>query len=200
MTAEELMDDKPLESEYEVNEEPIEDIVVDPFESEYPEEYELEEPMIIPQSDYDMVLEKGERIKIISKEKVEEDFDYTEPAYEAEGNELSYHGKRYFIFTKDDIKNLFTAMAKDLPSTLTVSFHGRGESRITSILFPKKIIVRGNTIEVVSKINSISSGYFMIVLSEIVMITSVNFGKTLHFMVRPNVEVSVAIDDLDVEI
>ena len=199
MTAEDFLDDQPLESEY--SNEELEDTYIDPFEFEYPEEeIELEEPMFIPQDDdsYNMVLEKGDRIKIFSKNKIKE--DSTSPSYEAEGNMITYHGVDYPIFTKEDIKELFAAMSKDLPSTIVVSFHGRGDSRLTSILFPKKIVIRGNTIEIVSKVNSISSGYLNIVLSEIVAITSVNFGKTFHFVLRPNVEVSVAIDDLSVEV
>jgi small nuclear ribonucleoprotein (snRNP)-like protein len=199
MTAEDFLDDMPLESEYS-NEEP-EDVVIDPSEFEYPEEdIELEEPMIIPQEDYNynMVLEKGDRIKILSKNKIEENF--TSPIYEAEGNMITYHGVDYPILTKDNIKEFFTVLSKDLPSTIVVSFHGSGDSRLTSILFPKKIVIRGNTIEIVSKVNSISSGYLNIVLSEIVEITSVNFGKTFHFMLRPNTEVSVTVDSLDVEI
>jgi hypothetical protein len=197
MTAEELMDDKPLESEYS-NEYSEEDMIVDPSEFEYPDEYELEEPMVIPQDGYNMVLEKGDRIKILSKNKIEENF--ISPSYEAEGNMITYHGVDYPILTKDNIKEFFTVLSKDLPSTIVVSFHGRGDSRLTSILFPKKIVIRGNTIEIVSKVNSISSGYLNIVLSEIVAITSVNFGKTFHFMLRPNIGVSVAVDDLSVEV
>lgn len=196
MTVEDFLDDMPLESEY--SNEELEDVVIDPFEFEDSEEdIELEEPMVIPQEDYsyNIVLEKGDRIKVLSKEKINEQEDYG-----VEENMITYHGVDYPIITKEDIKELFAAMSKDLPSTITVSFHGRGDSRITSILFPKKIIVRGNTIEVVSKISSVSSGYLNIVLSEIVAITSVDFGKTFHFMVRPNVEISVSIDSLDVEI
>jgi hypothetical protein len=199
MTAEDFLDDMPLESEYS-NEKP-EDVVIDPSEFEYPEEdIELEEPMFIPQDDYNynMVLEKGDRIKILSKNKIEENF--ISPSYEAEGNEISYHGVDYPITTKEDIKEFFTVLSKDLPSTIVVSFHGRGDSRLTSILFPKKIVIRGNTIEIVSKVNSISSGYLNIVLSEIVAITSVYLGKTFHFMLRTNTEVFVTVDDLSVEI
>ena len=199
MTVEDFLDDMPLESEY--SNEELEDVVIDPFEFEDPEEdIELEEPMVIPQEDYsyNIVLEKGDRIKVLSKNKIEESF--INPSYGVEENMITYHGVDYPITTKEDIKELFAAMSKDLPSTITVSFYGRGDSRITSILFPKKIIVRGNTIEVVSKISSVSSGYLNIVLSEIVAITSVDFGKTFHFMVRPNVEISVSIDSLDVEI
>lgn len=200
MTVEDFLDDIPLESEY-FNEEP-EDVVIDPFEFEDPEEeeIELEEPMVIPQDgyNYDIVLEKGDRIKILSKNKIEENF--ISPSYEAEGNEISYHGVDYPITTKEDIKEFFTVLSKDLPSTIVVSFHGRGDSRLTSILFPKKIVIRGNTIEIVSKVNSISSGYLNIVLSEIVAITSVYLGKTFHFMLRTNTEVFVTVDDLSVEI
>lgn len=77
MTVEDFLDDIPLESEY-FNEEP-EDVVIDPFEFEDPEEeIELEEPMVIPQDgyNYDIVLEKGDRIKILSKEKINEQEDY----------------------------------------------------------------------------------------------------------------------------
>jgi len=198
MTAEDFLDDMPLDSEY--SSEESEDVLVDSSEFEYPEDIELEEPMLIPQDDYscNMVLEKGDRIKILSKNKIEENF--ISPGYEEEENIITYHGVDYPIITKEDIKEFFTVLSKDLPSTIVVSFHGIGDSKLTSILFPKKIIVRGNTIEIVSKVNSISSGYLNIVLSEIVAITSVYLGKTFHFILRPNVEVFVTVDDLSVEI
>jgi hypothetical protein len=83
MTVEDFLDDMPLESEYS-NEEP-EDVVIDPFEFEDPdpfkfedpeEDIELEEPMVIPQEDYNIVLEKGDKIKVLSKEKINEQEDY----------------------------------------------------------------------------------------------------------------------------
>lgn len=77
MTVEDFFDDMPLESEY--SDEELEDVVIDPSEFEYPEEdIELEEPMVIPQEDYsyNIVLEKGDRIKVLSKEKINEQEDY----------------------------------------------------------------------------------------------------------------------------
>jgi hypothetical protein len=158
----------------------------------------LENDSVLRQGDKKVILEKGDKIKVFSKKKIEESL--INPSDEAEGNMITYHGVDYPITTKADIKEFFTVLSKDLPSTIVVSFHGIGDSKLTSILFPKKIIVRGNTIEIVSKVNSISSGYLNIVLSEIVAITSVYLGKTFHFILRPNVEVFVTVDDLSVEI
>ena len=184
MTVEDFLDDIPLESEY-FNEEP-EDVVIDPFEFEDPEEeeIELEEPMVIPQDgyNYDIVLEKGDRIKILSKNKIEELF--IGPSDKAKENMITYHGVDYPILTKDNIKEFLIVLSKDLPSTIVVDFHGKGNSKLTSVLFPKKIVIRGDTIEVFSKDNAISSGYLNIVLSEIVDIISVDFGKTFQLFLQ----------------
>lgn len=183
MTIEDLVDDvlipedDSFEDEY--SEDPYEDI----------DEYEVEEPVTLYQNDYDVVLEKGDKFKILSRVKESSnEFD----------NELVYHGNSYFILTKDDLKSVFSVFSNDLPSNLVVKFYGRGETHITATLFPKKIVVRGNTISIVSKMNSIPTGYFVINLADIVMISSVSFGKTIHLMSRPNVEISISVDDLDV--
>lgn len=186
MTVEDFFDDMPLESEY--SNEELEDVVIDPFEFEDPEEeeIELEEPMVIPQDgyNYDIVLEKGDRIKILSKNKIEELF--IGPSDKAEENMITYHGVDYPILTKDNIKEFLIVLSKDLPRTIVVDFHGKGDSRLTSVLFPTKIVIRGNRIEIVSKGDALSAGYLNIDLSEIVEIISVDFGKNfqLHLNVR----------------
>ena len=142
----------------------------------------LENDTVLRQDDKKVILEKGDKIKVLSKNKIEELF--ISPSDKAEGNMITYHGVDYPILTKDNIKEFLIVLSKDLPSTIVVDFHGKGDSRLTSILFPKKIVIQGNTIEIFSKENAISSGYLNIVLSEIVDIISVDFGKTFQLFLQ----------------
>ena len=142
----------------------------------------LEQDVVINQKGKKIILEKGDMIEILSNNKIEELF--ISPSDEAEENMITYHGVDYPILTKDNIKEFLIVLSKDLPSTIVVDFHGKGNSKLTSVLFPKKIVIRGDTIEVFSKDNAISSGYLNIVLSEIVDITSVDFGKTFQLFLQ----------------
>jgi hypothetical protein len=143
---------------------------------------EIKEEIAIEQDGKKIILEKGDKIEILSNNKIEELF--ISPSDEAEENMITYHGVDYPILTKDNIKEFLIVLSKDLPSTIVVDFHGKGNSKLTSVLFPKKIVIQGNTIEVFSKENAISSGYLNIVLSEIVDIISVDFGRTFQLFLQ----------------
>ncbi|NCB02056.1 MAG: hypothetical protein EOM67_07795 [Spirochaetia bacterium] len=140
---------------------------------------EIAEETRINQGKSELVLEKGDKIQILGKSKMNEEVSETT---------LLYHGVEYPIQTKEGIKSFFTAMVQDLPDVLYVHMKSTSYSSVDFVMIPKRVFVGSGLIRIVAKNSStvdiivpeISSGYY-------------NFmTETLSIRLKPNTTIDVS--------
>lgn len=140
---------------------------------------EIAEETRINQGKSELVLEKGDKIQILGKSKMNEEVSETT---------LLYHGVEYPIKTKEGIESFFTAMVQDLPDVLYVHMKSTSYSSVDFVMIPKRVFVGSGRIRIVAKNSStvdiivpeISSGYY-------------NFmTETLSIRLKPNTTIDVS--------
>lgn len=88
---------------------------------EEPEEYELESDLVIPGEEEDYIFEKGEKILVYSKKKVEEE--------KLEERVFSYKGVEYPIQTIQEFKDFLVMLKSDPPKALKIiTYPFKGDS------------------------------------------------------------------------